>query len=96
VLRVQVLSIGHNHKGRCICEAPTVTIGLIIHKHQNPACPAAGHRGRVSCVAFSPDRKLVVSGGEENFLKVWNAESGAEVRSHLQSEWSTNNRPLMA
>jgi WD40 repeat protein/predicted Ser/Thr protein kinase len=38
-----------------------------------------GHEELVSSVAFSPDGKRIVSGGYDNTLKVWDAESGGEV-----------------
>ena len=40
-----------------------------------------GHTDIVLCAAYSPDGKRIVSGGEDKTLKVWDAETGAEVRS---------------
>ena len=40
-----------------------------------------GHAGWVRSVAFSPDGKRVISGSDDNLVKIWDAESGAEVRS---------------
>jgi len=40
----------------------------------------------VKCVAFSLDSKRVVSASFDKLVKIWNAETGAEVSSH---EWCT-------
>jgi len=39
----------------------------------------AGHSGMVKMAKFSPDGKLVVSGCDDGLIKIWNAETGAEV-----------------
>jgi len=47
-------------------------------------CTLTGHFGydeRDQRVAFSTDGKLVVSGSDGNDVKIWNAESGSEVRN---------------
>ncbi len=41
----------------------------------------AGHKGMVTSVAYSPDSKYVLSGGEDRTLKLWDAASGKEVRT---------------
>ena len=40
----------------------------------------AGHSGFVFSVAFSLDGTRVVSGSVDTRVKIWNAETGAEVR----------------
>ena len=47
----------------------------------NPECPVAGHTDAVNSVAFSPDGKHFVSGSDDNLIKIWNTETGAEVSS---------------
>ena len=42
-----------------------------------------GHWGEVLSVAFSPDGKLVVSASEDKTIKIWDTETGAEVRCFL-------------
>ena len=39
----------------------------------------AGHSGSVLTVAFSPDNKRVVSGSDDKLVKIWDANTGAEV-----------------
>jgi WD40 repeat protein len=40
----------------------------------------AGEQGRLYRVAFSPDGKLLASGGEESFIRVWDVATGKELR----------------
>ena len=42
-----------------------------------------GHSGAVLTVAFSPNGKRVVSGSCDRLVKIWNAETGAEVSSFV-------------
>ncbi len=38
-----------------------------------------GHEGTVSSVSFSPDGKILASGSYDNNIKLWNAETAAEI-----------------
>ena len=43
-----------------------------------------GHEAEVNSVASSPDGQFVVSGAQDNLVKVWNVETGAEVRNFVR------------
>ena len=40
-----------------------------------------GHSGLVFSVAFSPDGKTVVSGSYDKNIKLWNVETGQEIKT---------------
>ncbi len=40
-----------------------------------------GHSGKVNAVAFSPDGRYALSGGEDYVLKLWEVSSGMEIRT---------------
>jgi WD40 repeat protein len=41
----------------------------------------------VNSIAISPDGKRVVSGSDDKLVKMWNAETGAEVSSFVGVRW---------
>ena len=43
-----------------------------------------GHGGQVTSVAFSPDGKRIVSGSDDKLVKIWDVETGTEVRSFVE------------
>jgi mono/diheme cytochrome c family protein len=42
--------------------------------------PFAGHKGPISCIAFSPNSKLALSGSEDNTARLWDVATGRELR----------------
>ncbi|KJA17635.1 hypothetical protein HYPSUDRAFT_205985 [Hypholoma sublateritium FD-334 SS-4] len=49
----------------------------------------SGHTAAVNCAAFSPDGKYIVSGSDDNTVRVWHADTGnafsAPFKQHLQA-----------
>jgi NACHT domain- and WD repeat-containing protein len=41
----------------------------------------AGHSGKVLCSAFSPDDAIVVSGSWDGWIRIWDSETGFEIKS---------------
>jgi len=46
-----------------------------------------GHSDYVRSVAFSPDATRIVSGSADKLVKIWDAETGAEVGIFLVVFW---------
>ena len=42
-------------------------------------CTLRGHSGPVYSVAYSPDGKHIVSGSQDETVKVWDSQTGKEV-----------------
>ncbi len=51
------------------------------HRSDDSIRALRGHRGSAMTVAFSPDGKLIVSGGEDGVLRLWDAEGDAALRT---------------
>jgi WD40 repeat protein len=43
--------------------------------------PLRGRTNNVTSVAFSPNGKRIVTGSEDRTVKVWNAQTGQEIRT---------------
>ena len=44
----------------------------------------SGHSGDVNACSFSPDGGSVLSGSDDKTLKIWDAATGARLRSALR------------
>jgi len=49
-----------------------------------------GHSGIVFSVAFSRDGNRVVSGSDDNLVKIWDTETGGGVSSHGACTWCSD------
>ena len=47
----------------------------------NPECPVTFHSAAVTSFSISPDGKRIVCGSEDTLVKIWDTDTGSEVRS---------------
>ena len=69
----------HHCTGLCICsieENDDGDEGVVVH----PECPVKGHTDWVNSVSISADGKRFVSGSDDKTARIWDVETGAEVR----------------
>src|SRR5688572_2133192 len=67
--------IFHRHESRVlgqVQEGKRYTTELVVQ---------AGHSDTIKAVAFSPDGKLLASGGFDNTIKLWHVETARELRT---------------
>jgi hypothetical protein len=50
---------------------------------------AEAHKGKVASIAFSPNGKLIASGGDDGIARIWNAATGALLASAVVNDEST-------
>jgi len=55
--------------------------GLEVENIDVTVYPQLGHSDKVSAIAYSPDGKHIVSGSYDKTIKIWDAESGREIRT---------------
>jgi len=64
---------------------PDVDIGLrrlrTNQLEEMPGRTLVGHTGKVFSVAFSADDKLLASGGKDNTIRLWDADSGEQIQT---------------
>ncbi len=59
--------------------------------HINERATLSGHQGGARCVAFSPDGKMLATGGYDDAVKLWDVEKAkliATLRGHTRAVWA--------
>ena len=81
------MPIAYSGDGRWVA-IPGQASAVLVDRRDGKRMRAPNHDGRVSCLAFSPDGRLIATGANDNFVRIWdieNQELFAEPIDH--QEW---------
>jgi WD40 repeat protein len=73
-------TVGLSSRGTIAAVAESNHIQLLEIASGKDLCPVAGHRGRIDVVAYSPDGRLLATGGADRVIRLWGWASGKELR----------------
>jgi len=57
--------------------------GFSVEETEIDIFPGMDHTENINAIAFSPDGKFLVSGSNDNTVKIWDTESGRELRTFI-------------
>ena len=73
----------HGERGIVVEKLPHIETDIV-------AFPQIGHTGEILSVAFSPDGRHIISGSSDQTIKLWDADSGREIRTFSSHSESVN------
>ncbi|TPX70675.1 hypothetical protein SpCBS45565_g01663 [Spizellomyces sp. 'palustris'] len=63
---------------------------IVDHRHEKLLDTYKSYFGGFTCVAFSPDGKYVLTGGQDDLVTIWQFRKGIVARCHGHSSWVTS------
>ncbi len=80
----RITSLAYSPDGKWLAVGTSIGVELRNADSLELAQLLTGHTYLVSAVAFSPDGRLLASGLEDNTIKLWDVESGRELRTLIR------------
>lgn len=69
-----------SHDGRYLAASDQQSIRLWELPSRQTLATLEGHQGRLTCLAFSPDGEMLVSGGEDKTLRLWQPRENRHIQ----------------
>jgi WD40 repeat protein len=79
--RIYGLAFSRDGRGLAMCEGASPTFGLLDVATGRRLRTFVGHREGVYALAYSPDGRLLASGGMDGLIKIWDPVTGRELRT---------------